>query len=418
MLLLYNVFCAFYSLSIRLASVINAKARLWINGRSEQAERLTPSAFSSSKNIWFHCSSLGEFEQGRPLIEALKREYPSYHIILTFFSPSGYEIRKNYDVVEQVLYLPMDGQRNAKKFVGAVKPVLAVFVKYEFWYHYLHELKVNQVPTFLVSAAFRNGQPFFKWYGSFFRNMLYCFSHIFVQEGSSLQLLEHIGIRHASVAGDTRYDRVANIAAKVSRISIVETFTQGCQVLIAGSTWPQDEALLFSMATRFIGNWKLIIAPHEIDIDHIQQILSGFGESAVCYSSAAQDDSILRDKRVLIIDNMGMLASLYSYGTIAFVGGGFNKGGIHNILEPAAFGLPIIIGPVYQKFVEAVSLVKMGLVFPVANKQEFQTIVDKLMNNADVRSECGADLRIFMRQQLGATDLIMNFISMNGYLKN
>ena len=345
-LILYAVFCRFYKWGILLASPFNDKAKQWISGRKNWKKNQKLITLKGNHCIWIHCSSLGEFEQGRPLIEKLKQVYPNYKIVLTFFSPSGYEIQKNYPLADLVMYMPMDSPTHAKKFIEAIQPALAVFVKYEFWYYYLNQLHLQQIPTIIISAAFRENQLFFKWYGTFFRKMLHCFNYIFVQNEHSKKLLATIGItNNVIISGDTRYDRVAEIAQKTKRFDIVENFKGNGNIFIAGSTWQDDEALLSRFFTHLPTNWKLIIAPHEIHKAHIDEIQKLFGNNSVLFSEIKCGIKA-NEQRVLIIDNIGMLSSLYAYGDMAFVGGGFQKSGIHNILEPAIYGLPICFGPV------------------------------------------------------------------------
>ena len=387
-----------------------------------------------------HCASLGEFEQGRPVLEALRKKYPDHKIVLTFFSPSGYEIRKDYDGADYVFYLPMDGKFTSKAFLDAVNPLLVLFVKYEFWHYYLSEIKRRNIPALLISAAFRKDQSFFKWYGFFFRKMLGAFTSIFVQDESSRVLLERAGIGgynmthntkafeleydgetitvnggvraspRVIIGGDTRYDRVTAIAASARDLPEVETFINHHKILIAGSTWPADEAILKQALSILPQDWKLIIAPHEIDEPHINKITAQFETEAILYSSFKLRPQA--GKKVLIVDNIGMLSSLYRYGDITFVGGGFNKSGIHNVLEPAVFGIPIIIGPVYKKFVEAVQLAAIGCVIPVDDEQSFNTILKMLIGDEAKRIAIQQKLHEFMRGHVGATELIMKMVTL------
>lgn len=414
--LFYKFFLALYSLGIRLSAPSNPKARLWLNGRKDWRRMLAQDLQQGERRIWIHCSSLGEFEQGRPLIEMLRAQYPGYKIVLTFFSPSGYEPRKNYEGADYILYLPMDGPANARDFITAINPSLAIFVKYEFWHYYLHQLRKRGIPTILVSAAFRSSQSFFQWHGGFFRSMLHCFSHIHVQDEHSSRLLRSIGISgNVSISGDTRYDRVAAIRAGITAIPEAEAFKGDGSVLIAGSTWPGDEAILHQALTTLPPHWKLIIAPHEIDAPHIAQLRQLFGTDAVLFSVLRMEPAQAA-KRVLIIDNMGMLSSLYAYGEIAWVGGGFETGGIHNTLEPAVFGLPIIMGPTYRKFVEAVKLVDLGAAFAVHESADALTLLQKLSLSHDTRREVNEKLQSFMTRETGAAQRILHQVASAGYL--
>ena len=413
---LYNILCTLYLGAIHLVSLFNDKAKKWVEGRKGLELQLATISKNGDKYIWMHCSSLGEFEQGRPLVEKLKESYPGQKVLLTFFSPSGYEIQKNYALADHVLYLPMDSKQHAKKFIKAINPSLVIFVKYEFWYHYLHQLKVRGIPTLLVSAAFRENQAFFKWYGGFFREMLGCFNYMFVQDATSLSLLATMGItKNVIVSGDTRYDRVATIAQKAKKIDAVEQFKEGYNLLIAGSTWPGDEKLLHASFQHLPQNWKLVIAPHEVHHAHILEISNLFGDGVVTYSALSKNEK-LASARVLVIDNIGMLSSLYTYGSIAYVGGGFQKGGIHNILEPAVFGLPVIFGPNYKKFVEAKNLVEHGFAFPVEDEKGLIEKLEKLISNASYRETIHTRLTQFMQQNIGASGLVVDKVVGEGWL--
>lgn len=413
-LLIYNIVIFLFGLLIRLASVWDGKARQWVNGRRNWRQQFKQQFTGNEKRIWIHASSLGEFEQGRPLIEQLRKDFPSYKIVLSFFSPSGYEVMNNYDKADHIVYLPLDTSSNAKDFISIIQPSLAIFIKYEFWYHYMHVLKKKKIPVMLISAAFRKEQPFFKWYGGIFRNILDCYDALFVQNEDSKRLLATINIHSAvTVAGDTRYDRVANIASSVKTILPVEEFKGNSKLLIAGSTWPDDEQLLKDCLNVLPGDWKLVIAPHEIDQSHINKIADIFERDLVFYS---KHDASLSVKKILVIDNIGMLSSLYSYGEVAYIGGGFQKGGIHNILEPAVFGLPVVFGPVYEKFVEASTMVSKGYAFPVHNKNEAARTLESLISDHHKRSMLQQSIRGFMQQNIGATRLIMDHIRENNLL--
>lgn len=405
MLLLYKAFLFLYEVGIEISSFWNEKARKWRRGRAGQWVKLRTGLAPKKpgeQRFWIHCASLGEFEQGRPVIEGLRTEQPGCSIVLTFFSPSGYEIRKDYDGADFVCYLPMDGTKAASRFLNVVQPDCALFVKYEFWYYYLESLHRRGIPTILVSGAFRMKQPFFKWWGGFFRSMLRRFSVLTVQDESSLALLQSIGLQPV-LTGDTRYDRVAEIAVEAKSFSLVEAFKGGGKILVAGSTWPEDEQVLHSLLATLPGDWKLIIAPHELDVAHLNSIANLFGNEMVFYSSL--ENATLA--RVLVIDNIGMLSSLYRYGEIAFVGGGFNRSGIHNVLEPAVFGLPVLMGPQYQKFSEAVALVEQGFAFPVADAAAANEMLAGLMRNDAARAALSARIKKYIRQQTGATAKIL-----------
>ncbi len=349
-----------------------------------------------------HCASLGEFEQGRPVLERLREKYDDAFIVLTFFSPSGYEVQKDWDGADFICYLPMDGPRTAKRFVRIVQPSLTLFVKYEFWHYYLKELSERKVTTVLVSGAFRKSQSFFKPWGRFFRKMLLRFSLLTVQDKQSLALLEKIGLR-AELTGDTRYDRVAQIAETSKAFQLIELFRGGGKLIIAGSTWPEDEQMLRACLPHLPESWKLVLAPHEINEAHLQDIKNLFGDSCIFYSGFQSGTSA----QVLVIDNIGMLSSLYRYGEIACIGGGYNRGGIHNVLEPAVFGLPVVIGPEYQKFTEAVAMVKKEFAFPAKDEDDYRSTLQNLTLDDDGRIALQGFIKTYIHEQTGATAKIL-----------
>ena len=417
-LIIYNIFLLIYRAAIGCAALFTEKAGQWISGRKDWPSNMASHLCPGEKRIWIHCASLGEFEQGRPLIESLREKYPGYGILLTFFSPSGYEVRKNYPGADYVYYLPLDGWSNARRFIALVNPALVIFVKYEFWYYYLRILREHRVPTLLISAAFRREQAFFRWYGAFFRQLLGCFTWIFVQDQNSAALLAQIGLdRRVSLAGDTRYDRVLSIAAERKPLAVAAQFRDNAKVLIAGSTWPGDEQILQDAFPRLPADWKMIIAPHETDPGHIGAIQALFKGRHVLYSelAAGRGDA---GSRVLIIDNIGLLSALFAYGDIAYIGGGFQPGGIHNVLEPAVFGLPVLFGPTYRKFVEAVQLVNLKFAFPVHNSTETSQVLGRLISEDLLRKQIREGLGAFMGQQAGSTRRIMQCIANQGWLKD
>ena len=415
-ILFYNIFLFLYRAIIGIASLWNNKAKLWVNGRKNIFEGLQSKIKSqNSKIIWFHCSSLGEFEQGRPVIEKLRSHYPNLKILLTFFSPSGFEIRKDYKGADWVFYLPLDAGKNAIRFFDIVNPSLVVFVKYDYWYYYLSECKKRNIPLLLVSGIFRQDQPFFKWYGDLHRNMLNCFTHFFVQDKESLQLLQSININNAVIAGDTRFDRVSEIAENFKPIGVIEKFCDSSQVLVAGSTWPDDEKLIKDGTTNF-PDLKIIIAPHEIHKEHIDQLKSIFPK-AVLHSQLIADTSQLITSKILIIDNIGMLSKLYHYATITYVGGGFNRG-IHNTLEAAVYGKPVLFGPNYKKFKEAIGLIEAGGGICINSGIEFSTILQQFISNKQGLELRGKNSSDFVKQNRGATEKILTYIEVNRLLTN
>lgn len=371
------------------------------------------------KVIWMHCASLGEFEQGRPLLEALRSHYPSYKLLLTFFSPSGYEVQKNYSGVDWVCYLPLDGPRTSKQFLSLTHPELVIFVKYEFWFFYLKKLFYRQTPLLLVSALFREDMSFFKWYGALSRKMLGRFHHLFLQNESSLHLTDRLGMRaSSSVAGDTRFDRVLSIAKQALPIEGIEEFASQQPLLVAGSTWPQDERAL-QEALRYpqLASLKLIIAPHELSPQRLQAIKELFGD-AVCYSQWKKEQ---RASRVLIMDNFGMLSRLYRYATIAYVGGGLHRPGIHNTLEAAVYSIPVLFGPNHKKHAEAQALLDKGGAFwfgPGSQDPSLTALLTALLENPRHCSEAGQNAGAYVRHQAGATHRIIHYIQENRLLTN
>jgi 3-deoxy-D-manno-octulosonic-acid transferase len=406
----YNILIRIYLAAIRITSVYNAKARLWISGRKDILReasigiRKTP---EKKKTVWFHCASLGEFEQGRSLLEAFHAANPEYRIILTFFSPSGYEIRKNYTGADVVLYMPGDTRRMARKFIDILSPDIVFFIKYEYWYNHLAELKRRNIPVYMISAIFRPSQEFFKWYGSWFRKQLNNLTWFFVQDSDSENLLKKIGINHVSVSGDTRFDRVSAVTSQAVSIPWMDQFCKDSFVIIAGSTWPADEEIILGLNRNNIGQCKFIIAPHEVDKNRIDELISRIGAGGLRYSGA--NEKSLPSASILVIDSIGMLAFLYRYVQVAYIGGGFGAG-IHNILEAAAFGIPVIFGPNHEKFREARDLIRLGGAFPVKNETELKKIVDLMMSDPITREREGLVCLNYIGQHKGATQRILQHI--------
>jgi 3-deoxy-D-manno-octulosonic-acid transferase len=412
MIVLYHLFRHLFLAGIRIASLNNKKARLWREGRKGWKNQLQKDWIvnPADKVIWMHCASVGEFEQGRPLLESIKKKYPNVKLLLTFFSPSGYEMQKNYEGVDKVIYLPFDSKKNAAQLIEILKPSLAIFIKYEFWYFYLTTLKRNQIPTILVSGLFRKSQPFFQWWGSFHRKMLDCFTYFFLQDATSVQLLESIGHKNKSmISGDTRFDRVAEIAANTSSLPLIESFCSD-KTLIAGSTWPEDEALLQEWHQQQNG-WKLVLVPHEISGAHISALQKRF-PSARLFSTLTEYDQ-LEETNVLIIDSMGLLSKLYRYSTLCYIGGGLKKSGHHNILEAAVYGKAVATGPHIEKFSESVALNKLGGSFIVKEGKDLW----KITNETNLIEEAGIKAEVYVSQHLGATKTIMDWIEQSGLLK-
>lgn len=409
MLLIYNIGVIIYELLLRLLSPFNAKAKLFIDGRKNLFLAMRKKIDANDQPIWFHFASLGEFEQGRPVLEAIKFANKEQKIIVTFFSPSGYEIRKNYALAD-VFYLPLDTKKNAKKFIEIVNPKYAVFTKYEFWHHYFKTLQQKEIPLYLISGIFRPSQVFFKWYGSFYRNILSCVTHFFVQNDQSMQLLKNIGFTNASLSGDTRFDRVFENAQQPKSITEISAFLDEKPIFIAGSTWPDDEKILIKLAAKN-PDWKLIIAPHEIGDTHMAEIENLFPD-AIKFSNLkaemARNSSFKATAKVLIIDNIGLLSALYQYANVAYIGGGFGVG-IHNTLEAAAFGLPVIFGPKYEKFQEAKDLIAIGAAKSITSADELLIAFNNFKHN----DKASADAKNYVTAKKGATKMIIKFIENN-----
>jgi 3-deoxy-D-manno-octulosonic-acid transferase len=405
MTFLYKAGIFIYSLLIRLFSLFNEKAKLFVQGRKNWKENLSSKIDGNSKYIWFHCSSLGEFEQGRPVIEELKSQFPEYKIALTFFSPSGYEIRKNYPLADVVAYLPLDTKRNAQTFLEIVKPEKAFFVKYEFWYFYISELKRRNIPLYIISAIFRDNQQFFKnsHWGLWYRNILFKVDHLFVQNEKSGELLKSAGLSNFTITGDTRFDRVAAIARDSKKLPIVEKFKGNSILIIAGSTWKPDEELLAAFINQS-ANIKFIIAAHEVSATNINRIHQLLKKPAISFSKVTETEIDKYD--VLIIDSVGLLSSLYRYGDVAYIGGGFGVG-IHNILEAATFGLPVIFGPNYKKFKEAVDLISEGGAFSISNAGELRQTLNTLINDKNEHGKATEICRNYVAKNVGSTKHIV-----------
>ena len=439
---MYNIAIYIYLIGVAIGSLFNKKIKKMWRGEREAVDLLKEKVDPTAKYVWFHAASLGEFEQGRPLIEQLRATHPEYKILLTFFSPSGYEVRKNYEGADIVCYLPLDTIRNARRFLRAVHPVMAFFIKYEFWYNYLHILKHRGVPVYSVSSIFRPGQVFFKWYGRNYAKVLHCITHFFVQNEVSLKLLKGIGIDEATVVGDTRFDRVLQIKEQSKELPIVEAFkgingkgdackeehsedackkdlsedackedlsengSKGCKIFVAGSSWQPDEDIFI----RFFNDhpdWKLIIAPHVIGEDHLAYILDKLQMKAVRYTQATEQSAA--EARCLIIDCFGLLSTIYRYGEIAYVGGGFGVG-IHNVPEAAVWGVPVLFGPNNKRFQEAQDLLACKGSFEVTDYDSFNTIISRLISDDKFRHQCGEASANYVKSRSGATDIIMKSV--------
>ncbi|MBU8891965.1 MAG: 3-deoxy-D-manno-octulosonic acid transferase [Bacteroidales bacterium] len=398
-----------YFVLIAIASVFNEKARFWIKGRKGIFRKLKQEINSESKIAWFHCASLGEFEQGRPVIESFKEKYVKYKILLTFYSPSGYEIRKRYENADYIFYLPLDTPKNAKRFLNIVNPSIVFFVKYEFWFYFIKEIGKREIPLYLISGIFRKEQRFFKKYGRKSEELLRNFKHFFVQNDESKRLLAGINLNNVSVTGDTRFDRVYSIAENSKKLPLIEKFKDKSLVLVAGSTWKPDEEILLRYFNESNNKLKLIIAPHEIHHENIVRITKLIlpNLKTLKYSDANSEN--ISTAQVLIIDSIGMLSSLYNYGDIAYIGGGFGKG-IHNTLEAATFGVPLLFGPNYKKFQEAVDLINLGGACSVSGHEALKDKIEHLTDNLENAVFIGKTAADYVNNNRGATLKILNFI--------
>jgi 3-deoxy-D-manno-octulosonic-acid transferase len=413
MLFLYDTGIYLYTLFIRIAAIKNIKAKAWIRGRKGLMNLIESSLNKNKRYTWFHFASLGEFEQGRPVLESLKTEHPEVSVVITFFSPSGYEVRKNYPLADHVFYLPADTGSNAREFIRILNPSMAIFTKYEYWYHYFEELHRNKIPLYVISGIFRKEQAFFKWYGTLHRKILGRVSHFFVQNEHSKDLLSTIGIENVTISGDTRFDRVEYNATHRTELKLIRDFCTTNKVFIAGSTWPEDEKLIAKLTASF-PDWKFIIAPHEVNPARVNEICELFPNSARYSESnrvqSEQSDSqfFKSEIQILIIDNIGILSSAYQYGDIAFIGGGFGVG-IHNTLEAAAFGLPVVFGPNYQKFMEAVELIESGGAYTINNYDSLALCMQKLAIESQ-RKKSGIAAAEYVQRHTGATQKILSYI--------
>lgn len=411
MLFLYNLVIVLASQLLKLVAVFSPKMRLFVEGRKSVFETLASKIQTSDKTIWFHAASLGEYEQGLPVIEAMKQEFPNHKIVVSFFSPSGYEVRKNNTVADVTVYLPLDSISNAKQFVKLVHPEMVFFIKYEYWPNYLNELKNQNIKTFLISGILRENQAFFKWYGGFYRSALKTFDYFFVQNESSKKLLQSIGFNNVKVSGDTRFDRVVSILERDNSLDFIEEFQENKTIIVIGSSWPKDESLLVNYINQSSDDVKFIIAPHNIKPDQIANLKNQIQKKTILFSDVeARLIASLQENNVFIIDTIGILTKIYSYADIAYVGGGFGNPGVHNILEPATFGVPVIIGPNYSHFAEATALVNMEGCISIQHQTQLNEALDLLLHNEDERLEKGHICSTFVQMNKGATQTIMKHI--------
>lgn len=411
--MLYNIAISLYLCGVAVLSLFDEKVRKMWRGERHAIPDLRRLMEPGARYIWVHAASLGEFEQGRPIMERLRRDHPEYRILLTFFSPSGYEVRKDWEGADIVTYLPLDTPRNARRFLRTIRPVCALFIKYEFWYNYLHILRHRGVPVYSVSSIFRPGQVFFRWYAKGYAGVLRCFTHFFVQNEQSRGLLrDNLGLRNVTVTGDTRFDRVLDIAAEARNLPVVEAFTQGRRVLIAGSSWQPDEQIFIPYMAAH-SDWRMVIAPHVVSPDHlaeIEQLLATNGRKAVRYS-ALQESGDAGDADTLIIDCYGLLSAIYRYATVTYVGGGFGVG-IHNVLEAAVWGKPVVFGPNNRRFQEARELLAAGGGREIASAADFQAVMDTFLASPASLEESAQEADDYVRSRAGATDAVVRALGL------
>ena len=401
--MIYNFIIFLYVCAARIAALCNKKVSKMIRGQRDAFTVLEDKIDKDSKYLWFHAASLGEFEQGRPLIENIRRDYPEYKILLTFFSPSGYEVRKNYEGADVVCYLPFDTPRNVRRFIDMARPSMAFFIKYEFWKNYLDELSRRNIPTYSVCSIFRPTQIFFRWYGKCYKEVLHTFTHFFVQNEESARLLRNEGISDVTIVGDTRFDRVLAICRKARPLPLLECFKDRGKTLVVGSSWKADEEVFIPYVNAH-PELNLIIAPHVVDESRLKEIEDCLNCKTVRYTQATEES--IKEAGCVLIDSYGLLSSVYRYGEIAYIGGGFGSG-IHNTLEAAVYGIPVIFGPKYHKFKEAVDLIACGGAFSISDKEQFTSLMDSLINSPAIAEAAGQSALKFVNQQLGATDAVI-----------
>ena len=409
---IYNTSIKAYGLALKLASGFNGKAKLWVDGRKDWEEKIASKIHSTDRVLWVHCSSLGEFEQGRPVIEALKEKYPNHKIAVSFFSPSGYEIRKNYPGADVIFYLPLDTKANAEKLIEILHPDLLVLVKYEYWFNLITALHQKNIPTIVVSSIFRESQNFFKKDGNnWFAQKLNLVSHFFIQNQKSKVLLDSIGIKQSTLAGDTRFDRVKQIIHQNNQLDFMDSFKADSKLIVVGSSWPKDEELFIPLINKMLNNeWKILFAPHNLHEKEIEAFISKINASVVKFSDLDNTSTQqLQQSKVFILNTIGILSKVYAYADITYIGGGFGAG-IHNTLEAVTYGKPVVFGPKYKKFQEAVDLIEIGGGFTIANQQEFDFIFNRLMNDESFRKSSGQKAGDFVQNSPNATAMIMEYL--------
>lgn len=408
----YNISIKAYGMALKLASNFNKKAKLWVDGRKNWQEKIISSIQETDKVLWVHCSSLGEFEQGRPVIEDLREKYPTHKIALSFFSPSGYEIRKNYEGADLIFYLPLDTKSNAKELIKLLHPDILILVKYEYWFNLITELNTNKIPKIVVSSIFRESQNFFKKNGNnWFAKKLSLINHFFVQNQKSKDLLSSINIKQVTIAGDTRFDRVKQIIHQNNQLDFMDSFKNDSKLIVVGSSWPKDEELFIELITNKLNDdWKIVFAPHNLNNSEIDSFISKINQSTIKFSDLEKTSlESLSKSKVFILDTIGILSKVYSYADITYIGGGFGAG-IHNTLEAVTFGNPVVFGPKYKKFQEAVDLVEIGGGFSISNQTDFNTIFQQLMDNESFRTEAGHKAKNFVINSPNSTKIILQYL--------
>lgn len=408
MFFLYNLLLHLASLLVKVAAYFSPKIKLFVAGRKTVFATLSQHLKPEDKTIWFHAASLGEFEQGLPVMEQIKLQYPAHKIVVTFFSPSGFEVRKNNTIADVTVYLPLDTKANAETFLRLVHPDLVFFIKYEYWPNYLKALKAAGITTYLISGIFRENQAFFKWYGGFYREALKSFAYFFVQNEGSKLLLQRLGYQNVAISGDTRFDRVVSILERDNHLDFMTQFKNGQPTVVIGSSWPKDEALLVDYINQSGSDVKFVIAPHNIKAEQIQELSQSITKKTVLFSE--KEGKHLADYEVFIIDTIGLLTKIYSYADLAYVGGGFGHPGVHNLLEPATFGIPIVLGPNYSHFAEATALVQLEGCISIKNQEELQDAFALLIANEDIRHEKGHICSTFVQMNKGATGIILRHL--------
>lgn len=420
MFFLYNLLIHFVGFLLKFVALFNPKMKLFVDGRTDVFEQIKQKISSVDKTIWFHAASLGEFEQGIPVMEKIKLKFPNHKIIVTFFSPSGFEVRKNNAIADLTIYLPLDTQQNAKQFLELIHPEMVFFIKYEYWPNYLNELKKRQLKTYLISGIFRKNQAFFKWYGGFYREALKTFDYFFVQNESSKKLLLSLGFHNVKISGDTRFDRVVSILERDNSLDFIAEFKNNTTTIVIGSSWPKDEEVLVNFINNSAENVKFIIAPHNIKPGQILELQKSITKKSILFSELELSvrtgrDLSLREYDVFIINTIGLLTKIYSYADIAYVGGGFGNPGVHNILEPATFGIPIVIGPNFTHFAEAIALVNMEGCVSISSQNQLNDTFSNLLSNEDIRHEKGHICSTFVQMNKGATKVILNHLENDNF---